>query len=109
MQTINPEVFEKETNSNKIEKEDIKAAFDFLFENYQQEANFENSNVTQEMIKSNIDHAKRVIENVKKIAEEYEKQTKELLTMLKSENIKTLDDFIKIFNQFVKEENINYG
>ncbi len=57
-----------ESSSNKIERQDIDAGFQYLQEIYQKELQEKDSKVTPEVSESNINHTKRVVENVKKIA-----------------------------------------
>lgn len=74
----------------KIEKEDIDAGFRHLQEVYQKEFEEKDSKITPEILKSNIDHTKRVIENTKRIAES------EKLDIEKMELAATLHDIGKL-------------
>lgn len=77
-------------DSNKIERQDIEASFQYLQEIYQKEFEKKDSKITPEILESNIDHTKRVIENAKRIAES------EKLDIEKIEFAATLHDIGKL-------------
>ena len=55
-------------DSNKIERQDVDAGFQYLEGIYQKELQEKDSKVTPEILESNISHTKRVVENAKRIA-----------------------------------------
>lgn len=56
-----------ESNSNKIERQDIDAGFEYLLNIYQKELQEKDSKVTPQALESNLNHTKRVVENIRKI------------------------------------------
>lgn len=71
-------------DSNKLERQDIDAGFEFLLEIYQKELNEKDSKVTPEVLESNLGHTKRVVENMKRIAqsEKLDEEKMELAAIL---------------------------